>query len=299
MLLKMQEAWLNIHCMSLLANLLLATYDELHCVTFLVAPQRAHTKEVWLRPKRAARQLPHCQQAWLNNTAVSCWQRKRQKKLCNETVEWIWECSGTSGGTISSICKRRVMYRCSGMSRLWEVCNTFCLANCKFRRNEIERINFSLSTHSSSPVLLPGIQQVQFLIALSRITKTNVLSEEESDAESTSSSVKELGQILPLKDRKTYKVKVPDKWPAPVKSNMNVAKWESLMRETGLEDDIPYIVKGFTKGFCLGIPQHDLGERRWYAPENHTSALEAKDQINKTLEKEKRQGRIVSPEPYC
>lgn len=67
------------------------------------------------------------------------------------------------------------------------------------------------------------------------------------------------------------------------------------MRETGLEKDIQYITDGFTNGFCLGIPQHNLEGMRWYTPENHKSAVVARQQIELTLKKEKEAGRMAGP----
>lgn len=67
------------------------------------------------------------------------------------------------------------------------------------------------------------------------------------------------------------------------------------MKETGLEEDISYIVTGFREGFCLGIPQHEIEGLRWYTPENHKSAVSAREQIELTLEKEWRAGRLLGP----
>lgn len=84
-------------------------------------------------------------------------------------------------------------------------------------------------------------------------------------------------------------------WPASVSCKMNILEWAALMKEVGLEKDIPYITNGFKFGFCLGIPQHEIEGIPWYTPENHKSALAAREQIELTLMKEKKAGRILGP----
>lgn len=100
---------------------------------------------------------------------------------------------------------------------------------------------------------------------------------------------------IPFWKRKIVTVEVKDTWPAPVSCRMNVGEWVELMKETGLEEDIQYIVTGFTEGFCLGIPQHEIEGLQWYTPENHRSAVVARKQIELTLEKENRAGRLLGP----
>lgn len=100
---------------------------------------------------------------------------------------------------------------------------------------------------------------------------------------------------IPFWQRKIFTVPVRDHWPAPVTCKMNVNEWTELMREVGLEKDIQYIVDGFKHGFCLGIPQHEIDGLAWYTPENHQSAVKARKQIELTLEKENKAGRILGP----
>lgn len=100
---------------------------------------------------------------------------------------------------------------------------------------------------------------------------------------------------IPFWQRKILAVPVKTVWPAPVTCKMNVEEWAELMRETGMERDVEYITNGFKHGFCLGIPQHDLKGLRWYTPENHKSAVMAREQIELTLEKEKKAGRMAGP----
>lgn len=100
---------------------------------------------------------------------------------------------------------------------------------------------------------------------------------------------------MPFWQRKLFTVPVKSNWPKPVTCKMKLEEWEELMREVGLERDIPYIVNGFRNRFCLGIPQHEIKGVPWYTPDNHKSAVQARGQIEATLEKEKKAGRMVGP----
>lgn len=101
--------------------------------------------------------------------------------------------------------------------------------------------------------------------------------------------------LIPFWQRKILTVPVENDWPAPVMSKMNLEEWAELMKETGLEKDIPYITDGFKNRFCLGVPQHELEGMRWYTPDNHKLAVVARQQIELTLEKEKIAGRMAGP----
>lgn len=100
---------------------------------------------------------------------------------------------------------------------------------------------------------------------------------------------------LPLNKRKCFIVPMKTIWPSEVKSRMNVAEWERLMKEVNLHEDIPYITNGFKDGFCLGIPQHQLDGMKWYTPPNHASAVKARREIEATMAKEAREGRLAGP----
>lgn len=100
---------------------------------------------------------------------------------------------------------------------------------------------------------------------------------------------------IPLWERTIVAVPSTSLWPAQVPCNMNIPVWAELMRASGLEREIPYITEGFKSGFCLGIPQHDIQGLRWYTPDNHKSALGAREQIEKTLLKERGSGRVKGP----
>lgn len=93
------------------------------------------------------------------------------------------------------------------------------------------------------------------------------------------------GKPIPFWQRKLFTVPVNTEWQAPVKCKMNIGEWEASMRDTGLEKDVGYITNGFKNRFCLGIPQHKIEGMRLYTPENHKSAVVARQQIGLTLEK--------------
>lgn len=115
------------------------------------------------------------------------------------------------------------------------------------------------------------------------------------NARLTEKNREEAKDPIPFWQREIFTVPVKSLWPAPVTCRMNIEEWAELMKEVGLEKDIPYIANGFKFGFCLGIPQHEIEGLPWYTPENHKSALVAKEQIELTLEKEKKAGRILGP----
>lgn len=100
---------------------------------------------------------------------------------------------------------------------------------------------------------------------------------------------------MPLWQRKILAVPVTNYWPTKVSCKMNIPIWIELMSTAGLEKEIPYIANGFKHGFCLGIPQHELKGLKWYTPDNHKSAVEARRQIENTLRKEKEAGRLIGP----
>lgn len=101
--------------------------------------------------------------------------------------------------------------------------------------------------------------------------------------------------IMRLSDRLIYTVPTPHPWPSRVKCEMDLGVWENLMVSAGLQEDIPYILSGFTDGFCQGIPQHELEGLRWFTPPNHKSADEVIDQINKSISNDLLNSRILGP----
>lgn len=77
--------------------------------------------------------------------------------------------------------------------------------------------------------------------------------------------------------------------------DLNLSKWKSLIRTYKIDGDAKMVIKGCLDGFHQGIPEHTLGDRRWFTPDNHDSAKIAAEKINNTLEKERRAKRIFGP----
>lgn len=67
---------------------------------------------------------------------------------------------------------------------------------------------------------------------------------------------------------------------------MNIPNWEALANQCGLQEEAEEVIAGLVNGYHQGIPEHTLGWRRWFTPENHQSALIAADKIRNTLAKE-------------
>lgn len=100
---------------------------------------------------------------------------------------------------------------------------------------------------------------------------------------------------LPLSERKSCIVQPKTLWPSEVKTHMKITEWISLMKEVNLIDEIPYIRDGFLRGFCLGIPQHEIDGMKWYTPPSHESAVKARQEIENTMSKEAAAGRLAGP----
>jgi hypothetical protein len=84
-------------------------------------------------------------------------------------------------------------------------------------------------------------------------------------------------------------------WPKKPQTDMNVAEWRNLLTKLNLLEKWQHVLDSLTTGFDQGIPEHQLGHLKWFTPDNHRSASEAKEQIENNLESEKRQGRIFGP----
>lgn len=76
---------------------------------------------------------------------------------------------------------------------------------------------------------------------------------------------------------------------------MNIDEWQIKIKELKLEAKFGFLIEGFKHGFHQGIPQHTLGEMKWFCPENHSSALLARDKIEKNFKKETEAGRMFGP----
>ncbi|KAA1121638.1 hypothetical protein PGTUg99_008289 [Puccinia graminis f. sp. tritici] len=56
-----------------------------------------------------------------------------------------------------------------------------------------------------------------------------------------------------------------------------------------------HIIDGFINGFDQGIPDHVVGNLRWFTPDNHSSAVNAADKIQKSIDEEVEAGRMFGP----
>lgn len=84
-------------------------------------------------------------------------------------------------------------------------------------------------------------------------------------------------------------------WPSDVHCEMNIQEWERELKETGLLAEYLYLLDGFTEGFHQGIPKHTIGNLHWFSPPNHNSALEAREKIEQSIEKEVKAKRMYGP----
>lgn len=76
---------------------------------------------------------------------------------------------------------------------------------------------------------------------------------------------------------------------------MRVNVWRRLAHECNLQDDATEVISGLLNGFHQGVPEHTLGSRKWFTPENHNSAQVAALKIKNTLAREKKERRIFGP----
>jgi hypothetical protein len=56
-------------------------------------------------------------------------------------------------------------------------------------------------------------------------------------------------------------------------SEMNIAEWARALNAAKLLPELNHVLEGFREGFPQGIPNHKLGNLRWFTPENHISAV--------------------------
>ncbi|POV94223.1 hypothetical protein PSHT_16348 [Puccinia striiformis] len=84
-------------------------------------------------------------------------------------------------------------------------------------------------------------------------------------------------------------------WPTEVKCEMNLRVWTDALKRAGLSEKYADVIVGFREGFSQGIPNHTIGDLRWYTPPNHMSADWAKEDIISNLKKEVAAGRMFGP----
>lgn len=100
-------------------------------------------------------------------------------------------------------------------------------------------------------------------------------------------------QLLPYRNSgRSY----DSRWPLEYAvCDLNISKWKSLVAQYKIGGDAKEVIRGCMDGFHQGIPDHTMGDQRWFTPDNHDSAKLASDKIRNTLEKERRANRIFGP----
>ncbi|KAA1135958.1 hypothetical protein PGTUg99_010199 [Puccinia graminis f. sp. tritici] len=85
-------------------------------------------------------------------------------------------------------------------------------------------------------------------------------------------------------------------WPEGVKCDMNITNWKAALKKANPSSSFGDVLEGFVKGFHQGIPRHDLGpDIPFYAPPNHSSALQAQHKMEESIQKEIAANRIFGP----
>ncbi|EHS64030.1 uncharacterized protein PGTG_21995 [Puccinia graminis f. sp. tritici CRL 75-36-700-3] len=76
---------------------------------------------------------------------------------------------------------------------------------------------------------------------------------------------------------------------------MNIPEWEKSLTEANIKNEYQDVLDGFRYGFDQGIPHHSVGNLKWLTPDNHASANQTKEKIEKNIEKEINAGRMFGP----
>jgi hypothetical protein len=76
---------------------------------------------------------------------------------------------------------------------------------------------------------------------------------------------------------------------------MNIPEWELALKNASLLPELQGVLEGFKHGFDQGIPYHKVSNLRWFTPENHSSAVLAREKIQKSIEEEVRNMRMFGP----
>lgn len=122
--------------------------------------------------------------------------------------------------------------------------------------------------------------------------KTEVASPENGPQLEVSPEVSVI-RLIPYKNSgRTYDCRWPLEYAV---CDLNLPKWKSLVSRYKIGGDANEVIRRCINGFHQGIPDHALGERRWFTPDNHESAKLASEKIKNTLEKEKRAKQIFGP----
>jgi hypothetical protein len=76
---------------------------------------------------------------------------------------------------------------------------------------------------------------------------------------------------------------------------MNVGRWQAALSKANLLPELQGVIDGFLHGFDQGIPNHGIGDMRWYTPDNHSSAILAKEKIQASISQEVEAKRMFGP----
>ncbi|KNE94664.1 hypothetical protein PSTG_12026 [Puccinia striiformis f. sp. tritici PST-78] len=104
--------------------------------------------------------------------------------------------------------------------------------------------------------------------------------------------------IPPKVDRPIIPVRTSDnlEWPTKASCEMNVSEWKLALQRANLLPEYNDVLKGFAEGFDQGIPSHTIGQKtKYYTPENHSSASQARLKITESIRKEIEAGRMFGP----
>lgn len=87
----------------------------------------------------------------------------------------------------------------------------------------------------------------------------------------------------------------PVNWPRDIKCEMIVPEWEEALRRAGILEEYKDVVYGFRNGFHQGIPDHTIGVKPYFTPNNHTLSLLVAEKIKTSIAKEVKNGRMYGP----
>lgn len=87
----------------------------------------------------------------------------------------------------------------------------------------------------------------------------------------------------------------PDNWPTTIRCEMNLDVWRVALKNAWLLPEYEDVLRGFQVGFDQGIPDHTIGNLRFFTPSNHTSSLLVSDKIKSNMVKEVQSERMFGP----
>lgn len=109
-------------------------------------------------------------------------------------------------------------------------------------------------------------------------------------------SVQRKSEAIPLLQYRNSGESYDSRWPAErVTCGLRVDVWKELAILYNLEKEAAAVIEGLERGFHQGIPDHTLGDRKWFTPDIHQSAYAAAGKIKNTLSREFKEKRIFGP----